>query len=60
MDADVEQTHVHNVYSQIAPHFSDTRYKPWPRIEEFLNSQPSGSLIADVGKGDVGPRIQGM
>ena len=46
----MERDHVHSVYSQIAPHFSDTRYKPWPRVEEFLRSQPPGSLIADVGE----------
>ena len=47
---EVEREHVHNVYSQIAPHFSDTRFKPWPRIAQFLKEQPVGSLIADVGE----------
>ena len=46
----VEREHVHSVYSQIAPHFSDTRFKPWPRIAQFLKEQPLGSLIADVGE----------
>ena len=46
----VERDHVHSVYSQIALHFSDTRYKPWPRVEEFIKSQPPGSFIADVGE----------
>lgn len=47
---DLETEHVHKVYSKIAPHFSDTRFKPWPRIAEFLRQQPLGSLIADVGE----------
>jgi hypothetical protein len=47
---EVEREHVHSVYSQIAPHFSDTRFKPWPRIAQFLKEQPLGSLIADVGE----------
>lgn len=46
----VEREHVHSVYSQIAPHFSDTRFKPWPKIAKFLKEQPVGSLIADVGE----------
>ena len=47
---DVEKEHVHKVYSEIAAHFSDTRFKPWPRVAEFLASRPPGSLIADVGE----------
>ena len=47
---DVEKEHVHKVYSQIAAHFSDTRFKAWPQIAQFLQSQPPGSLIADVGE----------
>ena len=46
----LENEHVYKVYSQIAEHFSDTRYKPWPNIAQFLLQQPSGSLIADVGE----------
>lgn len=46
----LEAEHVHKVYSQIAEHFSDTRFKPWPRIAQFLMEQPPGSLIADVGE----------
>ena len=48
--ANVEHEHVHKVYSQIASHFSDTRFKPWPKIAHFLREQPTASLIADVGK----------
>ncbi|KAG9235007.1 S-adenosyl-L-methionine-dependent methyltransferase [Amylocarpus encephaloides] len=47
-----EEKHVHAVYSQIASHFSHTRYKPWPIISNFLLSLPSGSLGLDVGCGN--------
>lgn len=47
---ELEAEHVHKVYSQIAEHFSDTRFKPWPRIAQFLMEQPPGSIIADVGE----------
>lgn len=47
--ADLEAKYVHDVYSQIARHFSDTRYKPWPRIAQFLLTLPPGCLVADVG-----------
>ncbi|KAJ3188640.1 tRNA methyltransferase, has a role in tRNA modification [Gaertneriomyces sp. JEL0708] len=48
----LEERHVHNVYNVIADHFSATRYKPWPVIEEFLKTMPDGSLGADVGCGN--------
>ncbi|ORX53044.1 S-adenosyl-L-methionine-dependent methyltransferase [Hesseltinella vesiculosa] len=47
-----EEQHVHEVYETIATHFSDTRYKPWPVVENFLNELPIGSLGADVGCGN--------
>ena len=47
-----EQEHVHNVYNAIADHFSETRYKPWPKVESFLLSQKPASLGADVGCGN--------
>jgi SAM-dependent methyltransferase len=40
------------VYNKIAPHFSHTRYKPWPKIEKFLNELEPGSLVFDVGCGN--------
>ena len=49
---EIERTHVHQVYDAIALHFSATRYKPWPRVSEFLESLPAGSLVADVGCGN--------
>ena len=27
---EMEKKHVYEVYDKIAPHFSNTRYKPWP------------------------------
>ncbi|KAI7162393.1 S-adenosyl-L-methionine-dependent methyltransferase [Hortaea werneckii] len=49
---DYEEQHVHEVYEQIASHFSSTRYKPWPIIERFLNTLPPGSVGLDVGCGN--------
>ncbi|KAI9480443.1 MAG: S-adenosyl-L-methionine-dependent methyltransferase [Benjaminiella poitrasii] len=47
-----EQQNVHQVYEVIATHFSDTRYKPWPVVENFLMALKPGSLGADVGCGN--------
>jgi len=47
-----EQEHVHNVYKAIASHFSSTRYKPWPIIEQFISSLPTGSIGLDSGTGN--------
>ena len=44
--------HVYDVYEKIAPHFSNTRYKPWPKVQEFMESVPPGSFVADVGCGN--------
>ncbi|KAL8779739.1 MAG: hypothetical protein Q9194_001282 [Teloschistes cf. exilis] len=49
---DYEQEHVHEVYQQIASHFSSTRYKPWPIVERFLRDLPSGSIGLDIGCGN--------
>jgi ubiquinone/menaquinone biosynthesis C-methylase UbiE len=49
---ELEQEHVHKVYNDIAHHFSDTRYKPWPRVVEFLRTFQPGSLVLDVGCGN--------
>ncbi|KAF2722054.1 S-adenosyl-L-methionine-dependent methyltransferase [Polychaeton citri CBS 116435] len=50
--AQYEQEHVHDVYEQIASHFSSTRYKPWPIIERFLQTLPAGAVGIDVGCGN--------
>lgn len=48
-----EDRFVTQVYDQIAPHFSSTRYKPWSNVERFLlNSCSKYSLVADVGCGN--------
>ncbi|KAI5302367.1 hypothetical protein KEM56_000748 [Ascosphaera pollenicola] len=47
-----EEAHVHQVYQEIADHFSQTRYKPWPIVERFLQSQSPGSIGLDIGCGN--------
>ncbi|KAH9218619.1 S-adenosyl-L-methionine-dependent methyltransferase, partial [Leptodontidium sp. 2 PMI_412] len=47
-----EEQHVHQVYEQIASHFSSTRYKPWPIVESFLQSLAPGSIGLDIGCGN--------
>ncbi|RWQ95081.1 hypothetical protein C8Q69DRAFT_402995 [Paecilomyces variotii] len=47
-----EEEHVHQVYQQIAQHFSATRYKPWPVVERFLKEQTPGSIGLDIGCGN--------
>ncbi|KAL8933492.1 MAG: hypothetical protein Q9211_005752 [Gyalolechia sp. 1 TL-2023] len=47
-----EKQHVHQVYEQIASHFSSTRYKPWPVVQRFLQGLPIGSVGLDVGCGN--------
>ncbi|KIK59810.1 hypothetical protein GYMLUDRAFT_97515 [Collybiopsis luxurians FD-317 M1] len=50
--AEYEATHVHAIYEQIAPHFSSTRYKPWPVIASFLTNLPPGWIGLDSGTGN--------
>lgn len=47
-----EEQHVHEVYEQIASHFSSTRYKPWPIVSSFLSSLAPGSIGLDIGCGN--------
>jgi len=47
-----EETYVHTIYNTIAPHFSQTRYKPWPLISNFLSSLQPGSIGLDSGTGN--------
>ncbi|ANZ75829.1 BA75_02776T0 [Komagataella pastoris] len=47
-----EETYVHTVYNEIASHFSQTRYKPWPIVEKFLTSRKKYSIGLDVGCGN--------
>jgi ubiquinone/menaquinone biosynthesis C-methylase UbiE len=48
----MEKEHVYDVYEKIAPHFSNTRYKPWPKVVEFMENIPAGSFVADIGCGN--------
>ncbi|RCK66284.1 tRNA (carboxymethyluridine(34)-5-O)-methyltransferase [Candida viswanathii] len=47
-----EDTYVHDVYNEIASHFSQTRYKPWPIVERFLTERPKYAVGIDVGCGN--------
>ncbi|CAD6505639.1 BgTH12-01129 [Blumeria graminis f. sp. triticale] len=47
-----EAQYVHEVYEQIAEHFSQTRYKPWPIVSTFLQGLCPGSIGIDVGCGN--------
>ncbi|CAI7672098.1 hypothetical protein PCG10_000824 [Penicillium crustosum] len=47
-----EQKNVHEVYQEIAQHFSATRYKPWPIVERFLTGLAPGAVGLDVGCGN--------
>ncbi|CAG4985011.1 unnamed protein product [Colias eurytheme] len=48
----LEELHVHQVYEQIAGHFSTTRHKPWPKVQEFMMNTPPGSIVLDLGAGN--------
>lgn len=52
LPTEMEKKHVYDVYDRIAPHFSHTRYKPWPKIEKFLNNLPDNSIVYDIGCGN--------
>ncbi|KAI8049060.1 hypothetical protein BDF22DRAFT_746459 [Syncephalis plumigaleata] len=47
-----EERYVHQVYEAIASHFSQTRYKPWPVVERFIQALPCGAIGVDVGCGN--------
>ena len=49
---EIEARHVKDVYDSIAKEWHGTRYKSWPRVEEFVLSLPRGSLVADLGCGN--------
>ncbi|XP_072171481.1 tRNA (carboxymethyluridine(34)-5-O)-methyltransferase ALKBH8-like [Diadema setosum] len=50
--ARLEADQVHTVYDSIAEHFSGTRYKPWPKVVEFLDGLQPGSIVLDIGCGN--------
>ena len=41
----IEKQYVYDVYEKIASHFSSTRYKPWTKVVEFLETLEEGSQI---------------
>ncbi|TRY73081.1 hypothetical protein TCAL_12909 [Tigriopus californicus] len=47
----IEKAYVHDVYEQISQHISDSRYRAWPRVKQFLQELEPGSLVCDVGCG---------
>jgi hypothetical protein len=46
----LEKAYVHDVYQQIASHFSDARYRAWPKVKQFLLELEPGSIVCDVGE----------
>ena len=48
----LEAEHVVKVYDAIAQHFSATRFAIWPKVREFIETLPSGAIVADVGCGN--------
>ncbi|XP_028173722.1 alkylated DNA repair protein alkB homolog 8 [Ostrinia furnacalis] len=50
--SNLEELHVHQVYEQIAGHFSTTRHKPWPKVVEFMARVPPGAIVLDLGAGN--------
>lgn len=38
-----------DVYDQLSHHFSEERYRPWPRVRLFLEQLEPGSLVCDAG-----------
>nr|XP_022920149.1 uncharacterized protein LOC111428728 [Onthophagus taurus] len=45
----LEQAYVHDVYEQFC---DNPKSKPWPRVQQFLESLEPGSLVCDVGCGN--------
>jgi len=49
---EIEKKHVQNLYNAIADSWDRTRYKGWPRVDEFIDGLPKHSLLADLGCGN--------
>jgi ubiquinone/menaquinone biosynthesis C-methylase UbiE len=52
MNMNVVQTHVHDVYEQIAHHFDETRTSQWAGVRAFLDALPMHSTVVDIGCGN--------
>ena len=48
----IEEVYVKHVYNTIAKEFSQTRYRPWTCVEEFLDKVKENSYIGDIGCGN--------
>ena len=48
----IEKIFVQDVYDRIADDFSDTRYRTWTCVEDFLDKIPDDSTVADIGCGN--------
>ena len=48
----IEDLNVKYVYNKIANEFSNTRYRPWTCVENFLDNIPQNSIIGDIGCGN--------
>ena len=48
----LELEKVHNIYDIISKHFSTTRKLIWPKVQDFIDSFHSNSLIIDIGCGN--------
>ena len=46
----IEKAYVHDVYEQISSHIADNKYRPWPRVKQFLQDLEPGSIVCDVGE----------
>ena len=40
------------MYDEIAPHFSETRHTPWPKVKHFVENLQPGSFLLDAGCGN--------
>ena len=50
---ELEQSRVHDVYEEIADHFSHTRHTQWPKVAEFIDRVlPEHAILVDVGCGN--------
>ena len=47
-----ERLYVHQVYNEIADHFSLTRHSAWPGVVKFIESMNAYSTMLDVGCGN--------
>ena len=48
----IEENYVKKFYNSTAKEFSDTRYRPWTCVEQFMGCVEEGSSVADIGCGN--------